>query len=236
MGGALYAGGIVGSLGTLSSIKRCYAVGIVQSETTSDYSNSGGIAGSSEGSIENCYVYTMVSSSSSYGETAGGIAGINDGTMDKCYAIGAVQCRGTDPYTQIGGIAGGEWSGGGQVNNCISLVSTLDGGPSASINKTVHAIMGSNSYTTLTGNYSRNDIDIINRTDSDDPGSSAKDGEGKPLNNFQSPAIYTTAGWNFTTGTGDWKFISGYDFPVLSWQTFPPDLSAVPDSFVIIWP
>jgi hypothetical protein len=30
--------------------------------------------------------------------------------------------------------------------------------------------------------------------------------------------------WDFTSGTGDWKFLTstGYPYPVLSWQTSPP--------------
>jgi hypothetical protein len=92
-----------------------------------------------------------------------------------------------------------------------------------------------NNTVTLTGNYSRNDITIANNNDGSDPGANAKDGLATSLNDFKSSGIYTTAGWDFGTG-GDWKFISGYDLPVLSWQTSPPDLSAVPDSFVIIWP
>jgi hypothetical protein len=48
----------------------------------------------------------------------------------------------------------------------------------------------------------------------------------------------TYPGWDFVAETGDWKFISGYDFPVLSWQTSPPDLSYVTESLIIqiIWP
>jgi hypothetical protein len=34
---------------------------------------------------------------------------------------------------------------------------------------------------------------------------------------------YTALNWNFTPGTGEWKWLPGYDYPVLQWQTTPPD-------------
>jgi hypothetical protein len=33
---------------------------------------------------------------------------------------------------------------------------------------------------------------------------------------------YTALGWDFSPGTGDWKWLPGYDYPVLRWQTRPP--------------
>jgi hypothetical protein len=211
------AGGIAGNTQSSSgsSINKSYAAGVIESVASGAYSNAGGITGKSEGTIENCYAWADVSSSSTYGETAGGIAGTNSGTISKCYAAGTVQSKGHDPYTVIGGITGD----GSGVSGCMALVSNLDGGPSSSTSKTAHAIFAS-TYGTGTGNYSRNDIIINNETNSADPGINAKDGEQKPLDDFKTPTLYTTAGWNVT---GDWKFISGYDYPVLSWQNGPPD-------------
>jgi hypothetical protein len=219
--GSLNVGGIAGKTGgsTGSSITASSAAGKkIEGITSGGNSNIGGIAGITGGkdSIENCYVWAAVSSGAVAKETAGGIAGTSDGTISKCYAAGTVQSKGTNPAVYIGGIAG--HSGGtGKVNGCAVLVSKLDGGPSTS--KNVSAISG---YGTLSGNYSRASI-IYNRTGSPDPGAAAKDGEGKPLAAFKSQALY--AGWDFTAGTGVWKFLpagSDYVYPVLSWQAATP--------------
>jgi hypothetical protein len=44
------------------------------------------------------------------------------------------------------------------------------------------------------------------------------------LSNFEGPPAGTLYGsgyldWDFAS---DWKFIGGYDYPALSWQTTPP--------------
>jgi hypothetical protein len=217
-------GGIAGTI-EYSSIKTSYAAGVIEGIASASYSNSGGIAGrlfDNNSVIENCYAWADVSSSSTYGETAGGIAGTSEGTISKCYAAGTVKSRGTNPYTKIGGIMG-ESSGAAVINDCMALVTELDGGPTTS-SRSVHAICADTYYSTLSGNYSWYGITRIHTDDTDSPsfGSSYRDGEQKTLADFQSPALYGGAGWNFTTGTGDWKFISGYNYPVLSWQDEPP--------------
>jgi hypothetical protein len=219
-------GGIAGFMDSGSSAKsitKSYAVGIIEGIASGDYSDSGGIVGilyNSNDTIENCYALADVSSSSSYGETAGGIAGTNGGTISKCYAAGTVKSKGHDPYTYIGGIAG-EHSNNPLISACMALVSELDGGPSTSV-RYVHAISADGS-SILTGNYSMIGFTRKNYTDTENYGSTGKDGEQKALADFKSPTtLYTGAGWNFADGTGDWKFITGYDYPVLSWQTAAP--------------
>jgi hypothetical protein len=219
--GELNVGGIAGKTGgsTGSSIKASYVTGIVEGITPGGNSNSGGIAGVTGGKdlIENCYVWAAVSSGAGSKETAGGIAGTNDGVISKCYASGTVQSKGTNPAVYIGGIAG--YGGGtGRVGSCAALVSKLDGGPSTSTSKSVRAISG---YGAVSGNYSRSSI-IYNRTGSPDPGAGNRDGRQEPLAGFKSQTLYAAAGWDFTAGTGDWKFLPGCDYPVLSWQTTAP--------------
>jgi hypothetical protein len=201
------------------NIKKSYAVGVVEGIASGSYSNSGGIAGMAQtGTIENCYAWADVSSSSTNGETAGGIAGISSGgTISKCYAAGTVVSKVGTLYTYVGGIAGFE----GGVSGCMALVSELDGGPSASSSRTVYRI-GYSTTPFLGGNYALNDTTKKNHLVYPDTGPTGKDGEGKPPADFKSQALYTSAGWNFTAGTADWKFLSGYDYPVLSWQTEPP--------------
>jgi hypothetical protein len=220
------AGGIVGRDYLSSTITSCYAVGSIKSETTESGGEVrvGGIAGVIHlGSIENCYAYCMVSSSAPSAEFAGGIAGFSDGIISKCYAAGTVKSLAANSSTtKIGGIIGGALSSyGGTVSGCMALVSEIDGG-SAAI-RYVHAIC-TDSTTTLTGNYSRNDITRSNADPGDAvaPSLTDKDGQQTPPDNFKTQALYTGAFWDFTAGTGDWKFIDGYDFPVLAWQTSPP--------------
>jgi hypothetical protein len=225
------AGGIVGHANNYYAFKinESYAAGVIESATTGSYSNAGGIIAGFSGptTIENCYAWANVSSSSTYGETAGGIAGTNDGAISKCYAAGTVQSKGSVPYTVVGGIAG---DGSGTISSCMALVSELVGGPSTSTSKTVNAIFAS-SYGTLSNNYAlevsstqvTDKMWIHNNTNTSDQGlSTARDGAIKNLADFKDQTtsnIYTTAGWTFP---GVWKFISGYDYPVLHWQERPP--------------
>jgi hypothetical protein len=215
-------GGIAGTAAGSTAgrgIKKSYAAGVIESVAGSS-SAAGGIAGKFlDGTIENCYAWAAVSSSSTNEEYAGGIAGVNGGTIAKCYAAGTVQSKGTNPSTAVGGIAG-NGSGSASISNCMALVSSLDGGPSGSTSSSVYKIGGASS---VSGNYSRNDIVLYHAANANDPGINAKDGLGKPLADFKSQTLYTGASWNFTAG-GDWKFLpgSGYDYPVLSWQEAKP--------------
>jgi hypothetical protein len=228
-------GGIAGTISggsSGSSITRSFAAGVMDGMASGSYSNSGGIAGrvvSSNSVIENSYASASVSSSASYGETAGGIAGINDGTISHCYMTGTVASKGANPYTKIGGIMG-ESSGAAAINGCMAIVVEIDAGPSTSTAKYAHAICADTYFSVLSDNYSMNSIMRTNALPSDPPapGSTARDGEQRPLADFQSPALYAGAGWNFTAGTGDWKFINGYDYPVLSWQDAAPEQEAPP--------
>jgi hypothetical protein len=190
----------------------------------------GGIAGVADNgtTIENCYAWANVSSSATYGETAGGIAGTSDGTISKCYAAGTVRSKGLVPYTVVGGIAG-NGTGSATISACMALISELDGGPSTSVSRTANAIYASSSGT-LSGNYalpvsgsSGSDVMwIYNNTNATDPGINARDGDAQLLSDFKDPTtpnIYTGAGWDFG---GVWKFISGWDYPVLKWQEAAP--------------
>jgi hypothetical protein len=102
----------------------------------------------------------------------------------------------------------------------VALVSRLDAtGDTQSTARNGYRIANDRSGI-FTGNLARNDIAIVNNTNGSDLGANNQDGEGKPLTDFNSQAVYT--GWNFTGGTGVWKFLPGYDYPVLAWQDEPP--------------
>jgi hypothetical protein len=117
----------------------------------------------------------------------------------------------------------------------MALVSEIDGG-AATVSTTAdcYAIGAADS---LTGNYALavsvspgSDFVYIHNntnTSAEQDSDTGKGGAVGTLTDFQertSPNIYTNAGWTFTAETGYWKFISGYDYPVLSWQdeTEPP--------------
>jgi hypothetical protein len=242
-------GGIAGVIEG-GSIKKSYATGEIKSIAAGWLSEAGGIAGWLQaGSIENCYALADVSVSSVYNsadplskENAGGIAGSNGGTISKCYAAGTVKANGQNT-TSVGGIAGNT---NAQIGGCMALVEELDGALTtpSSHTRNVYAIGNSTaSFSTGTGNYSRNDITYNNYTNTSfDFGANGKGGQQKPAADFESQAAYTTALWNFTDGTGDWKFLgSGYDYPVLFWQTAEPgtdleEASKVNFEMVIEWP
>jgi hypothetical protein len=131
-------------------------------------------------------------------------------------------------YMSLGGIAGNSSM---SVSICMALVSEIDGGAATAGTKYCYAIGGDLYY--LSGNYalefSPTEVDgkiwIHGDSHVPDPGLTNKDGYSTPLDDFEIQTTYTTAGWNFTSGTEDWKFLpagSGYDYPVLSWQNSPP--------------
>jgi hypothetical protein len=219
-------GGIAGTVGN-SNINKSYVVGKIEGPATGFQSDTGGIAGRfMDGTIENCYAWVDVSSSSVYNtvyssgeENVGGIAGVNQGgTISKCYAMGTVKANGQN-YIYVGGIAG-KADTYAVISGCMALIEVLDGG-SSTYTKTVYAI-GRRTSGNFSENYSWDGISIINRDNSSNLGIADQDGEQKPSADFKSSVLYATAGWNFP---GDWKFLpagSGYPYPVLSWQTEPP--------------
>ncbi|MFP3040225.1 hypothetical protein LQZ19_00235 [Treponema primitia] len=228
-------GGIVGRANnsiTGVTIKNCYASGIIKGTATgsSSDSHSGGIAGylntaGVTGVIENCYAYAnVISSGTCPNIMAGGIAGTNLWTISRCYAAGTVESMGTGNVAiHVGGIMGYDNAGiGVTVIDCMALVSVVDAGPSTAPTKIANAICAS-SAVTLSGNYSRDDIVLQNNTNTTPaPGPNNEAGQATAPTAFITQTPYTAAGWTF--GDTGWKFISGYDYPVLSWQTRPPVL------------
>jgi hypothetical protein len=240
--GSAYGGGITGQSHS-GTIIACYAAGTVDVSSSSADVYAGGIAGlfSSGDGMVNCYAFTAVDANG-VGNYLGGIAGSGySGTISTSYAAGFVKGQGSSVYA--GGVSGG-YGNSGTIENCRVFLTILDGGASSDVhtlfaywlpmsgtqqdNRVWEAIAITRGGTTYTKADSFSGLSL----DSD-----------KDIATFSPAEDYTDSdlvsdsypGWDFGTG-GDWKFISGYDFPVLSWQTSPPDLSALPDSFVIIWP
>jgi hypothetical protein len=233
-----YAGGVLGQAYS-GSVEQCYAVGNVKANSVTD-AYAGGIIGYYSGdSLTNSYAYANVTAdgNTSY---AGGIAGKSYGArVAKSYAMGTVKAEGS--AANAGGIAGTN-ANSGQLTDCMVLLDALEGVGSADVhslfgvyvapasgsysgNKVWDGIMIVQSNTTYTGpNFTGYVIEPDKDIASFDPSGSFKGSANQG----------TYAGWTFDAG--NWKYLSGYDFPVLSWQTAPPDTSVLESAFEVLWP
>lgn len=110
-------GGLIGFCcisGTSTTISRCYTNGSISSSG----SNVGGLIGTNEQTVVNCYSTASVTS----GTNIGGLAGSNTGTITNCYSRGAL--TGSAP---VGGFVG---TNTGSVTNCFWDTQT-SGAPSS---------------------------------------------------------------------------------------------------------
>jgi hypothetical protein len=201
---------------------------------TSSFAGAGGIAGRAEGNIQNCYTLAGIKAEgtgSSAGSSAGGIAGAlnSGGSITKCYALSTVTAITGGGDVHAGGITGE--NDGGTIEYCAALQQEIDGGSSSS----VRGIAGYNSaspiYTTnlAAGNILITRAGVSPNADLDGDTSYLRD-DFKRDSSFQSD-IYTLLTWDFTSGTGDWKWLpagSSYEYPVLSWQETTPDYTEPP--------
>jgi hypothetical protein len=240
-GNSAYGGGITGQSYS-GTITACYAAGTIDVSSSSADAYAGGIVGSfGYFPVTDCYAYTNVRSSGSAKSYAGGIAGYAS-EITRCYAAGTVKAEGSGTVVYAGGISGQVVNAGG-LTNCVVMLDTLDGASAD-----VHTLFGGYNiwFATNTGNSIWDAIAITRGgtiyTNNNSFSGLSLDFDKDialfgPAEDYTDPDLVSDSypGWDFGGG-GDWKFISGYDFPVLSWQTAPPDLSYVPDSFVIIWP
>jgi hypothetical protein len=201
-------GGIAGDMD--GDITASYVSARVQGQGGSVYA--GGVAGRLfNGSIDRCYAWANVSADGTYEVSVGGIAGQNDAVITKCYARGSV----------LGENASGGYQGAGGIAGRI----TGTGEYCAALNDSVtyplyaHGIAGGDTTATYTNNYAAADITFTspwtNTTNLDGDRTYYRVdfmGQG-------NQGKYTALGWNFTN---DWKWLSGYSYPALSWQTTPP--------------
>jgi hypothetical protein len=209
------AGGILGALtGTLedAKIETSYAAGIIHAASSASGAYAGGIAGDGACYIENCYSAAEVTASASSSAYAGGFIGQLPvfGSIRKCYALGTVSADGSTIYA--GGIAG---RSGSAIENCAALAD-IDGGTSADVGHVIGWYGGSPAT-----NYAASDKAIARGT----PGAMAIDGDTTyALSGFQgsgNQSKYETGlSWGF--GADPWTWLSGCDYPALSWQTTPP--------------
>ncbi|MDR1286225.1 MAG: hypothetical protein LBK08_01315 [Treponema sp.] len=223
-GGGAVAGGIVGS--SYGNIAECYtSCKVTALGGAAAYAQAGGITGDGGGSITRCYAWAVVSASNSNNSltvAAGGISG-QGGSISQCYALGTVSAggNGSHPYCYSGGIIGETVFSGEFVANCAALNTMVTSNDSDKVRR----IKGNGAD--LSNNFAASDVVLSgNPTPALDPGTAGKDGETYARSAFKGPsagAVYASGSlnWNFTPVTGDWKFLSGYDYPALPWQTSP---------------
>ncbi|MDR0720740.1 MAG: hypothetical protein LBF78_13980 [Treponema sp.] len=230
--GNCIAGGIAGYMN--GDITASYTSAIVQGAGGGVYA--GGIAGwLLTGSIDRCYAWANVSADGTTDVYAGGIAGQNNFTITKCYVRGAVLGENGSSEKYAGGIAGNIIGGTieycAALNDSISFSSAVDVGGIGG--REISGEISSGSYTS---NYAASDI-VISSTNTT-TNLNLIGNTTYIRSNFEGPpagTVYSTGNlnWDFAS---DWKWLSGYSYPVLSWQTTPPDLSFISDSLVFTWP
>jgi hypothetical protein len=222
----LEAGGMAGRFS--GSVTSCYVSGTVHAD--SSYSASaGGIVGSGSGSadIEKCYAWADVrAGSTGPGDSyAGGIAGrlatYSTSSITQCYARGMVDAN----YAGSGGGYAGGIAGSNDGQSITYYAVLIDDIAGATAK---HGVAGKDVGGTYSKNYGANELQnlpalLTPGSDTDQNGNITSIAYA----GFQSSAAYNTpflTTWNFTAGTGDWKWLSGsgYAYPVLQWQTSPP--------------
>jgi hypothetical protein len=217
-----HVGGVVGSNRLEGRISESYASGPV---TAKAFQNpfAGGITGyQGSARVNNCYSTGNISAqtvSGSSGESiAGGIVGLNNSySIERSYAAGRVSAVhfGTS-YARAGGVAGRDSS---TISNNAALALSLNAESGGTATAYAHRIL-TNSTGALTNNYAYDSMaGVIDATASNQDGLDGLDKSGSEL---KSQSTYEALGWNFTPGTGQWKMMAGYPYPVLQWQTSPP--------------
>ncbi|MDR1450794.1 MAG: hypothetical protein LBI57_00445 [Helicobacteraceae bacterium] len=196
---------------------------IINSYSASDVNGSdyvGGIAGYvMSGSIENSY---SIGNAGAETATAGGIVGMlsietpgEHAVISKCYATGSVKAP-----DKVGGLVG----------DADSNTSVING---AALN---YAIDGVTDTNRTVGHKEVSDVNLTNNFVSDaitDYGDSSDQGDNEfgwskdaaTLNYAGAAAANGSGGLGWSFGNGEsapWKWIGGYNYPVLYWQTGAP--------------
>lgn len=204
----------------------------------------GGLAGYTDGTINNCYYSGSVSG----GYNVGGLAGHNNGFINNAYATGAVSGSfsvgglvGTNSATIANSFAGGSVMGGietggllglnisGIVINCYASgnVSGVDdtgglvGNNFAGINFSyaVGGVSGASKFGGLVGENAGNSVtNSFWDTQTSGQASSAA-GIPKTTAEMKQLSTFTAAGWSIDSGDGSgsvWRILEGQSYPQLS--------------------
>ncbi|MDR2663260.1 MAG: hypothetical protein LBC31_09715 [Treponema sp.] len=230
--GEAIAGGITANsrrnTAGVCSIENCYSTGPVNASTGgSSNAFAGGITGYSQGTLfTNCYATGNVSITGNGDVQCGGIAGVLlSGSITNCYAAGSVVAvSSSGSYeARAGGITGHVYSG--TVKASAAVNPSLSAAAPGSI--TVHRVVGTNSGGTLTNNIAWDGMALTGGSVTEAT-AAGRDGAGKTkaelsLNHSTWETLFTGIG--FST---NWKWLPGYPYPALQWQTAVPAYTPLP--------
>ncbi|MDR1346601.1 MAG: T9SS type A sorting domain-containing protein [Bacteroidales bacterium] len=151
----LYAGGLIGYLGSNSPLTKSYSTGSVDVTATVVYSGSttvyvGGLVGYGLSAISQCYNYSSVTGRTNYSGTdfcVGGLIGRSLGAISNCYSRGSVSATSHNSL-YVGGLAG---RSSGITSNCYASHTSLYGNSATTTYKGLFV----GSYSSLVNNYYR---------------------------------------------------------------------------------
>jgi hypothetical protein len=221
-----------------ATITDCYATGTVSATEGTRLTRAGGIAGQNSSNqadnpttLRRCYSTGAINASGSGNSVyAGGIVAGNDNSSDpagrgygrsvveNCYALGDISAGGSASWVCAGGLSA--W---GTSNASVRYSAALNQQITNSSSGDGIYRIGSMDQPVLTGNIAYSGM-LLNGTSlsSNDP--NGIHGESKSSVELKTQGTWTALFRDSNFGADeDWKWINGYDYPVLSWQTSAPE-------------
>jgi hypothetical protein len=215
--GTAYAGGIVGQnisnqASKPATIRRCYSTGNISSSGSGNIVRAAGI----------------VAENTSNSDPTGGIGKV---VVEYCYALGDISASGSSPSVAAGGLTGWNYGDGADGINADIKVRY-----SAALNKQTnsssHEVVRIGRVTdqailtgkiAFTGNIAYDNM-LLNGYPSYSSNPNGVHGESKTSTELTTQsstwtALFESGGANFSSY---WKWIGGYDYPVLIWQDAAP--------------
>ncbi|MDR1180276.1 MAG: hypothetical protein LBK44_07200, partial [Spirochaetales bacterium] len=226
-------------------ITDCYSTGDVTATEGKKEARAGGIAGQNvsnqsarAATVRRCYSTGNISASGS-GQSvrAGGIIGVNSGDtgpggeagsviVEYCYAAGNIEAT-TSSYCNVGGIAGLNFGLNGKVQYSAALNRqiTNSGGGGFTVQR-----IAQNDQSVLNKNIAWNGMKLNGVTVSGGGQDFYGGKDGKSTTTAELTEGHTV--WedlfgasNFGIGSGKpWKWVEGYPYPALQWQTSVPSV------------
>ncbi len=176
-------GGVVGMLKKTGVVENCYTTGSISG--TGDIGGVGGIVGTVEGPLKNCYSASMVHGTQ---QNIGGVAGVVKGVVENCYSTGTITGTGN-----VGGVAGSVDTTG-TVRNCVAMNPAVNG------TSNVGRVVGS-SKGVLSKNYAFN-VMAITGGDANGKTQDGLDGADFLIDEVSQPTFWTNGlRWDTTGGT-----------------------------------
>ena len=222
----VYVGGLIGESAATTTISKSYATGSVTATGARAYA--GGLLGSNNATIENCYATGAVNDADGNDGYLGGLVGRNSASISNSYAIGDVSGSGTVTTGSsgsagcVGGLVG--YTTGSTIKNSFVFSCMVKSRSTGNVGR----IVGTNSGTTLTANYAYGEMrtmksgttaPVTMNPNGTDGGTISKPSATTPGTFKGSPYAnlwnWTTI-WDFVTPPGTTvKVAAGTDLPVL---------------------